>query len=128
MPLEESLATAQGDSPNKKRIQIEDLIRHVFVLCGAEAPQGRVFRGNMARQLSDACPKAVKGREGRRWRWQTTRAVAKAAGKVEGQATMCLGASNNKKRTRIGADHVFVQCNPKIRLMHGLVVSRVFVS
>ena len=80
MPLEESLATAQGDSSNKKRIQIEDLIRHVLLLCGAEAPQRRAPR------------------ERRRWRWHIKRAVAKTAEKMKGQA--CVSAPPRTRSER----------------------------
>ena len=89
----------------------------------SSSPQGRALRGNLARLLLKALlmgaalmPPANYAR------------CRKGCWKDGGTgATMCLGASNNKKRTRIGADHVFVQCDLKIRLIHWIVVSRVFV-
>ena len=55
-------------------------------------------------------------RERRRWRKQSKRAVGQAAGKMEEEAIMCLGASNCKRRTRIGADRIFDECGPRVQL------------
>ena len=48
-PLEEILTSQDG--PHKRRVRIEDLVRHTM-LCGADAPPGRAPRGNLARELS----------------------------------------------------------------------------
>ena len=61
MTLLEEVLTAQ-DGSHKRRITIQDIIRHIHILCGARAQQGRAPRGNMVRQLSDASPKVEKGR------------------------------------------------------------------
>ena len=51
MPLEEPMQTQEGQ---KRRIRIQDLVRHALVLCGAQAAPGRAPRGKMARALSNA--------------------------------------------------------------------------
>ena len=110
------MGTSRGHTGGRRNIK--DLIRHAPILCGAQAPQDRAPRGNMARQLSGACP---KGREGKGKRVVVSMdisdsvrfrkdaegpskikpAVVKTAEKMEGQARVRLGASKNKKRTRI---------------------------
>ena len=64
MPLEEPMQTQEGQ---KRRIRIQDLVRHALVLCGAQAAPGRAPRGKMARALSNAImpdKRQVKGRKG----------------------------------------------------------------
>ena len=51
-PLEE--ATGTQDGYPKRRVKIQDLVRHALILCGAQVPQGRAPRGNVARELSKA--------------------------------------------------------------------------
>ena len=40
MPLEEVLATTQGDPPDKRRRHTEELLRRILILCVGRAPQG----------------------------------------------------------------------------------------
>ena len=47
------LLTSQ-DGSNKRRMNIQDLIRHTMLLRGADAPPGTVPRGNLARELRKA--------------------------------------------------------------------------
>ena len=49
------------DGFQQRSIEVQDLIRHALVLCGAGVPQERAPRGNTARQLSDALPKVERG-------------------------------------------------------------------
>ena len=86
----------------------KDLIRRNLLFSGAEVPQETAPRGNMTRQLSDALPKAVKGkgREVCRWNWEAEHVVTKTAQKMEGQGTE---ASH-------GTDCVFDQCNSRTQL------------
>ena len=63
MPLEEVLATTQGDPPQRRRMHTQELIRHILILCVARAPQGRARRGNMARQVLDPLPNFEKEEE-----------------------------------------------------------------
>ena len=58
MPLKEALATL-ADGPHKRRINMQELIRHVLILYGANMTQGRALRGKMARQLLDALQKGA---------------------------------------------------------------------
>ena len=51
MPPEEPIQTQEGQ---KRRIRIQDLVRHALVLCGAQAAPGRAPRGNLARALGKA--------------------------------------------------------------------------
>ena len=44
----------ERDRDSKKKIKIQDLVRHALILCGAQVPQGRASRGNLARELSEA--------------------------------------------------------------------------
>ena len=64
-PLEETLSTVDG-AKQKRRIRIQDMVRHPMVLYGEEAPPVRAPRVNHARELSqgiDAKKKARKGAE-----------------------------------------------------------------
>ena len=76
MPLDEVLATSQGDTSHRRGMHTHDLIRHVLILCAARVPQGRPPRGNMARQLFDPLPRTEKGKEKGTF-WQIERSVAK---------------------------------------------------
>ena len=46
--------TAAPDGYQRRRIKIQDLVRHTMLLCGADAPLGRAPRGNLTRELSKA--------------------------------------------------------------------------
>ena len=60
-PLEEDLGTQDGYQ--KRRVQIQSLVRHALILCRAQAPKARAPRGNLARELSKAfLPEKVKGK------------------------------------------------------------------
>ena len=48
------------DSPHKRRMHTQELIRHILKPCVARALQGRAPRGDMARQVIDALPKPQK--------------------------------------------------------------------
>ena len=64
-PLEEVLTSQDGS--NKRRVRIENQVRHTMLLCGADAPPGTAPRGYLARELSDAIPSEKgkgKGYEG----------------------------------------------------------------
>ena len=95
MPLDEVLATTQGDTSHKREMHTQDLIRHAPMLCAARVPQGRAPRGNMARQLFDPLPRTEKGKEKGTF-WQIERSVAKTVDKMEGQARVRLGATKRK--------------------------------
>ena len=49
----EEVLTSQ-DGSNKRRVRIEDLVRHTMLLCEADAPPGSAPRGNLVRELSNA--------------------------------------------------------------------------
>ena len=59
----------QTQEGQKRRIRIQDLVRHALVLCGAQAAAGRAPCGNLARELSNAImpdKRQEKGRKGRK--------------------------------------------------------------
>ena len=60
MPLEEAPAT-NGDGPHKRRMNVQELIRHALILCGARSPHCTAPRENMARQLLEELPKTGQG-------------------------------------------------------------------
>ena len=60
-PLEEVMEAQDGYQ--KRRVKIQDPIRLIMLLCGQDAPQGRVPRGNMARELSKAIPVMARQRQ-----------------------------------------------------------------
>ena len=63
MPLEEPIQTQKGQ---KRRIRIQDLVRHALILHGAQAALGRAVSGNLARELSNAImPDKGKGKGGK---------------------------------------------------------------
>ena len=70
---------AGPDGYRWRRKTILDLIRHTMLLCGADAPQERAPRGNIARELSKAIASGKGEGEGRkqeklkRWRRQETK-------------------------------------------------------
>ena len=53
--------TAAPDGYQRRRINIQDLIRHTMQICGADAPPGRAPRGKIARELS----KAISSKKGK---------------------------------------------------------------
>ena len=63
-PLGEVLSTADG-AQHMRRLRVQDLVRHVVVLCGADGPPGRAPRGNLARELSkEIDSEKGKGKDG----------------------------------------------------------------
>ena len=66
--------TSQDGS--KRRVRIEDLVRHTMLLCGADAPPGRALRGNLARELTNAIP-SEKGK-GKGWKGASQMEIAQA--------------------------------------------------
>ena len=145
------MLTAQ-DGSSKRRVKVQDLIRDALVVCGAGVPQE-----SSSRKRGEAAGRCIPEDRERKREWseekgadgtgKLKRAVAKTAERTEGQATTCLGASNDKQRTRIGVDRAFDQCDsgtqlihwlfffafvdqydPIIRLIHWLVCSLVSVS
>ena len=93
-------ATAAVDGYQRRRIKIQDFIRHTMLICGADAPPGRAPRGNLARELSKAISsergkgKGVKGasqfQSDGMWKYCVKHSHAKIAGKMEEPATKCL--------------------------------------
>ena len=97
LPLDELLAT-QGDASSKRSMNTQGLVRHVLVLRGARA-SGRAPRGNMARQLLDAIPKAKKGSDADGASKLGALPQRRLLKRWRDEARMRLGATN-KKPTR----------------------------
>ena len=54
---------ARKTDTEKRRIKIQDLVRHSLILCRAQVPQGRAPRGNLSRELSKVfLPEKCKGK------------------------------------------------------------------
>ena len=84
---------------SKKRIKIQDLVRHSLILCGAQVPQGRASQGNLARELSEASSlekgkrKKEKGRSkcpNPRWTQLDEPLYAEITDKMKKPKTGCL--------------------------------------
>ena len=80
----------------------QELIRHVFMICGARAFQGRAPRGNMARQTPDALPKTEKEKEKRNDAdgSSTTSALSKRLLRKETDRSECVSQSPKARHER----------------------------
>ena len=118
---EEELAT-QADGPHKRRMPTHGLTKHVLILCGAIVPQGRAPRGNLARQLLEALPKAEEGTgTGASPMAPSNQALCREDCWKDG------GTSNNKKRTRVWTGCVVDQSCPIIRLIYWRYTRQLFL-